>query len=45
MRLVSLDAPESQFVDFCALRALFDLGWDYTLGVVSPSKRRNRQRC
>ena len=44
MRLVSLDAPESQFVDFCALRALFDLGWDCTLGVALTADRERRAR-
>ena len=29
----SLNAPERQFADFGALRTLFDLGWDCTLGV------------
>ena len=39
-----LDAPESQFVDFCALRALFDLGWDCTLGVALTTDRERRAR-
>ena len=44
MRLVSLDAPESQFIDFCVLRALFDLGWDCTLGVALTADRERRAR-
>jgi len=44
MRLVSLDAPESQFVDSCALRALFDLSWDCTLGVALTADRERRAR-
>ena len=44
MRLVSLDAPESQFVDFCAVRALFDLGWNCTLGVALTADRESRAR-
>ena len=41
MHLVSLDAPERQFVDFCALRALFvfDLCWHRTLGVALTADR------
>jgi hypothetical protein len=42
MHLVSLDAPERQFVDFCALRALFDLCRDCTLWVALTA---NRERC
>ena len=34
MERVRLDAPERQFVDFCAFGTAFDLGWDYILGVV-----------
>ena len=37
-----LDAPERQFVDLCALRALFDLGWDCTLGVALTADRERR---
>ena len=44
MRLVSLDAPETRFVDFCALRALFDLGWDCTLGVALTADSERRAR-
>ena len=44
MCLVSLDAPESQFVDFCALRALFDLDWNCTLGVALTADRERRAR-
>jgi hypothetical protein len=44
MRLVSLYAPESQFVDFRALRALFDLGWDCTLGVALTADRERRAK-
>jgi hypothetical protein len=42
MHLVSLDTPERQFVDFCALRALFDLCWDCTLWVALTA---DRERC
>jgi hypothetical protein len=38
------DAPERQFVDFCALRALFDLSWDCTLGVALTANRERRAR-
>jgi len=44
MHLVSLDAPERQFVDFCALRALFDLCWDCTLWVALTADRKRRAR-
>ena len=44
MHLVSLDAPERQFVDFRALRALFDLGWDYALWVTLTADRERRTR-
>ncbi len=44
MHLVSLDAPERQFVDFCALRALFDLGWDCTFGTALTADRERRTR-
>jgi hypothetical protein len=44
MHLVSLDAPERQFVDFCALRALFDLWWDCTLWVAFTANRERRAR-
>jgi hypothetical protein len=44
MHLVSLDAPERQFVDFCALRALFDLCWDCTLWVALTADRERRAR-
>ena len=44
MRLVSLDAPERQFVDFRALRALFDLCWDCTLWVSLTADRERRTR-
>ena len=44
MHLVSLDAPESQFVDSCALRALFDLSGDCTLGVALTADRERRAR-
>ena len=42
--LVSLDAPERQFVDFCALRTLLDLCWDCTLGVALTANREHRAR-
>jgi hypothetical protein len=42
MHLVSLDAPERQFVDFCALRALFDLYWNCTLWVAFTADRERR---
>ena len=42
IKRASLDAPERQFVDFGALWALFDLGWDYTLGVVALTANRER---
>jgi hypothetical protein len=38
----SLDAPERQFVDFGALGTIFDLGWDYALGVVALTANRER---
>jgi hypothetical protein len=41
---VSLDAPERQFVDFCALRALLDLCWDCTLWVALTADRERRAR-
>ena len=44
MRLVPSDAPERQFVDFCALRALFDLGWDCTFGTALTADRERRTR-
>jgi hypothetical protein len=44
MHLGSLDAPERQFVDFCALRALFDLYWYHTLGVALTADRERRAR-
>jgi hypothetical protein len=44
MHLVSLDAPERQFVDFCALRALFDLRWDCTLWVALTADSERRAR-
>ena len=44
MHLVSLDAPERQFVDFCALRTLFDLCWDCTLWVALTADRERRVR-
>jgi len=44
MHLVSLGAPERQFVDFCALRALFDLCWDCTLWVPLTADRERRAR-
>jgi hypothetical protein len=44
MRLVPSDAPERQFVDFCALRALFNLCWDCTLWVTLTADRECRAR-
>ena len=44
MRLVPSDAPERQFVDFCALGALFNLCWDCTLGVALTADRERRAR-
>jgi hypothetical protein len=44
MHLVSLDAPERQFVDFCALGALFNLCWDCTLWVALTADRERRAR-
>jgi hypothetical protein len=44
MRLVPSDAPERQFVDFCALRALFDLCWDFILGVALTANRERGTR-
>jgi hypothetical protein len=44
MHLVTLDAPERQFVDFGALRALFNLGWDCTLWVALTADRERRAR-
>jgi hypothetical protein len=44
MHLVTLDAPERKFVDFCALRALFDLCWDCTLWVAFTADREHRAR-
>ena len=44
LHIVSLDAPERQFVDFCALRALFDLCWDCTLWVALTANRERRAR-
>ena len=41
---ISLDAPERQVVDFCALRALFDLCWDCTLWVALTADRERRAR-
>jgi hypothetical protein len=42
MHLVSSDTPERQFIDFCALRALFDLCWDCTLWVALTADRERR---
>jgi hypothetical protein len=42
MHLVTLDAPECQFVDFCALGALFNLCWYRTLWVALTA---DRERC
>jgi hypothetical protein len=42
--LFLLDAPERQFVNFCTFRALFDLGWDYTLRVTLTANREGRAR-
>ena len=44
MHLFTLDAPEHQFVDFCALGALFKLRWDYTLGVALTADCERRVR-
>ena len=44
MHLVTLDAPECQFVDFCALRALFNLCWYRTLWVALTADRERRTR-
>ena len=44
MHLVTSDAPERQFVDGCALRAVFDLCWDYTLWVALTADRERRAR-
>ena len=44
MHLISLDAPERQFVDFCTLRALFNLCWDCTLWVALTADRERRAR-
>jgi hypothetical protein len=44
MRLVPSDAPERQFVDFCALRPLFDLRWDCTLWLALTADRERRTR-
>ena len=44
MHLVSSDAPEGQFVNFCALRALLDLCWDCTLCVALTADRERRVR-
>jgi hypothetical protein len=44
MHLVTLDAPERQFVDFCALRALFNLCWDCTLWVALTADCERRAR-
>ena len=41
---ISLDAPERQVVDFCSLRALFDLCWDCTLWVALTADRERRAR-
>jgi len=40
----ALDAPESQFVDFCAFRAVFDLCWDCTLWVALTANHERRAR-
>jgi hypothetical protein len=42
VQLVSSDAPERQFVDCCALRALFDLGGDCALWVALTADRERR---
>jgi hypothetical protein len=39
-----LDAPECQFVDFCAFGALFNFCWDCTLGVTLTANREGRAR-
>jgi hypothetical protein len=44
VHLVSLHAQERRFVDFCALRALFDLCWDCTLWVALTANRERRAR-
>ncbi len=44
MLLVSLDAPERQFVDICALRAIFNFCWDCTLWVALTAERERRTR-
>ena len=44
MHRVSSDAPERQFVDFCALRALFNLCWYHTLRVAFTADRERRAR-
>ena len=44
MHLVTLNAPERQFVDFFALRALFNLCWDCTLWVALTADRERRAR-
>ena len=43
VKRASLNAPERQFADFSALRTLFDLGWDCTLGVVPLAADRERR--
>ena len=35
LRKCGLNAPERQIVDFGPLRTIFDLGWDYILGVIA----------
>src|SRR6478672_6680964 len=44
IHLVSLDAPERQFIDFCALRAPFNLCWDCTLWEALTADRERRAR-
>jgi hypothetical protein len=44
MHPVTLDAPERQFIDFSALRALFNLFWDRTLEEALTADRERRAR-
>jgi hypothetical protein len=44
MHLATSDAPERQLVDFCALRALFNLCWDCTLWEALTAGRERRAR-
>jgi hypothetical protein len=44
MHLITLDAPERQFVDFCAIMALFNLCWDRTLWVAFTADHERRAR-